>query len=344
LSEAFPKSGTAERALVSLRRRAQVIRSMRIIVDCRVSSTTPQHDIMKGDHAPMGNSLALLLFMLPLSVDTFAIAAAVGVNRLSGWSRWRISLIFAAFEGGTPLIGLGLGASAGQAVGGVAEYLSGGLLILLGCYLWRSDADHDDDEAAKARRLINARGLTLIALALSISLDELAIGFSFGLGANLAAPITLVAVITVQTLAVSQLGLFLGARISERMRESIERIAGPILIFLGCYPLAEELIRTELVSTRGAAVVSTLVIVLTAVIMYRRFSAPTQTVTVISSDSQRRPVFGTPPGPFNQPRWATSATPRVSLHGNSANDYGPLRHAMEEKVRLDPSTGERHGS
>jgi manganese efflux pump family protein len=120
----------------------------------------------------MGNFFALLLFVLPLSLDTFAIAAAVGANRISGWSRWRISTIFAICEGGAPLIGLGLGSSVGQAVGGVAGYFSELLLVLLGGYLWwsdddgRDDDDHDDDdEAARARRLINARGIALIGLA-----------------------------------------------------------------------------------------------------------------------------------------------------------------------------------
>ncbi len=234
----------------------------------------------------MGNVLTLLLFVLPLSVDTFAISAAVGANRISGWSRWRISMIFAICEGGTPLIGLGLGSSVGQAVGGVAEYFSGLLLILLGGYLWWSDDDDgNDDEAVKARRLINTRGLALIGLALSISLDELAIGFSFGLGATLAAPAVIIAIITTQALVASQLGLSLGSRISGRLRELLERIAGPVLTFLGFYLLVEALIRTEFVPPRGAVIVSTLVIVLSAVIIYRRLVGQTHP----ESDTPSRP-------------------------------------------------------
>jgi putative Mn2+ efflux pump MntP len=252
---------------------------------CRVVEMRWTHDAGRWEiTSPMGNVLTLLLFVLPLSVDTFAIAAAVGANRISGWSRWRISTIFAICEGGTPLIGLGLGSSVGQAVGDVAGYFSGLLLVLLGGYLWysdhdgREDDDHDDDdEAAKARRLINARGLALIGLALSISLDELAIGFSFGLGATLVPPATIVAIITIQALVVSQLGLSLGSRISERLRERIERIASPALIFLGCYLLVEALIRTELISPRGAVIVSILAIVLSAVIIYRRLGGQTDT-------------------------------------------------------------------
>jgi glutamate transport system substrate-binding protein len=61
--------------------------------------------------------------------------------------------------------------------------LSSGLLVLLGGYLWWDDGD---DEFAKARRLTNARGLAVVGLASSISLDELAIGLV--LGTDLTAP------------------------------------------------------------------------------------------------------------------------------------------------------------
>jgi hypothetical protein len=50
--------------------------------------------------------LKLLAFVLPLGVESFATAAALGTRR----QRWRLSLLFVAFEGGMPLIGLAIGA------------------------------------------------------------------------------------------------------------------------------------------------------------------------------------------------------------------------------------------
>jgi putative Mn2+ efflux pump MntP len=223
-------------------------------------------------------SFSFLLFVLPLGVDTFVIAAAVGASRLSGWSRWRISAVFVVFEGGMPLAGLALGASIGHTVGGIADYLSGGLLVLLGGYLWW--ADNDDDEVAKARRLANARGLALIGLALSISLDELAIGFSLGLGTDLTIPTAMIAVIAIQTLVVSQLGLSLGVRISERLRECIERLAGPILIFLGVYLLTEAFIRIELVTARDVVIIGIIMLILVILTIHRRLAARSHTASV----------------------------------------------------------------
>jgi putative Mn2+ efflux pump MntP len=220
----------------------------------------------------MGNIVSLLLFVLPLGLDTFAIAAAVGASQPSSRARWRLSAILAIFEGGMPLVGLALGASLGHTVGSVADYLSSGLLVVLGGYLWWAN-DEDDDEVAKARRLTSAHGLALVGLALSISLDELAIGFSLGLGTSFTIPATIVAAIAIQTLVVSQLGLFLGGRVSEHVRERIERFAGPILIILGVYLLAEALIRIRLITAGDAVVTSVLIFILGAVTSYLRHEA-----------------------------------------------------------------------
>jgi manganese efflux pump family protein len=95
-----------------------------------------------------------------------ACAVVGGTSRLTGWVRWRVSVIFVVFEGGMPLLGLALGASAGNAIGSLADYLSGGLIIALAGYLWWAERDDDDDdgEVAKARRLCTARGLAFWGL------------------------------------------------------------------------------------------------------------------------------------------------------------------------------------
>jgi manganese efflux pump family protein len=91
----------------------------------------------------------------------------------------------------------------------------------------------DKDEEEKAGRLASSRGLALIVLGISISLDELAVGFSIGL-ASLPV-ITVIAAIARQAFAAAQLGLAIGARIGERWRERPERVAGITLILLGAY-------------------------------------------------------------------------------------------------------------
>jgi putative Mn2+ efflux pump MntP len=99
----------------------------------------------------------------------------------------------------------------------------------------RSGGDDED----KASRITTSRGLALLALGVSVSLDELAIGFSIGL-THL--PVTaVITAIALQAFLAAQLGLTLGARIGDRWRERAERVAGIALILLGAYLLTEQI-------------------------------------------------------------------------------------------------------
>lgn len=183
-----------------------------------------------------GELLRLAGFVLPLGLDTFAVSAAVSVSGLSGRVRLRLSLLFVAFEAGMPLVGLALGTPLSTLIGGTAEYVAAVLLVALGC--WMVFSDSDDEE--RANRLTGARGLALIGLGLSISLDELAIGFSLGL-AHLPVALAVVA-IAAQAFIASQLGFALGTRVGERFREGVEKLAGVALIGLGALLFVQRLI------------------------------------------------------------------------------------------------------
>jgi putative Mn2+ efflux pump MntP len=170
----------------------------------------------------------LLAFVLPLGLDSFAVAAGMGSRGLTRAQRWRLSALFVAFEAGMPLVGLAIGAPVARVIGSAAEYLAA--VVLAGTGVWMIVADDDDEEQA-AGGLLTAAGWAVIALGLSISLDELAIGFTLGLARI---PVVWVIVaIGVQALIASQLGLAVGGRVGEVWRERAERLAGLMLILLG---------------------------------------------------------------------------------------------------------------
>jgi manganese efflux pump family protein len=183
--------------------------------------------------------LKLLAFVLPLGLDSFAVAAAIGAMQVTTVrQRLRISLVFVIFEGGMPVIGLGLGTALARGIGQVAGYLAGAAVIAIGAWMLVAG---DKDEEERASRITTSHGLALIALGISISLDELAIGFTIGL-AHL--PVTAVIVaIALQAFIAAQLGLAIGARIGERWRERAEQAAGIALILLGAYLIADQLAR-----------------------------------------------------------------------------------------------------
>jgi putative Mn2+ efflux pump MntP len=177
----------------------------------------------------------LLAYVLPLGLDSFAVAAAAGAAGLTGAARWRLSALFVAFEAGMPLIGLALGAPFAHTAGAAADYVAALVLIVVGG--WMLFAGGEEEEPA--RSLSRAHGLALLSIGVSVSLDELAIGFSLGASRL---PVTWVIVaIGVQAFVAAQLGVRLGARLGERMREGAERLAGLALaafgVFLLIYPL-----------------------------------------------------------------------------------------------------------
>jgi putative Mn2+ efflux pump MntP len=182
--------------------------------------------------------LKLLAFVLPLGLDSFAMAALLGAAGVTRAQRARISVLFVTVEAGMPLAGLAVGAPLAAVIGSTADYSAAAALILLGAWMLR---ENEQTEEAKAQRLLRAHGIALLGLGVSISLDELAIGFSLGLTGLPILPVIIA--IGVQTLIVVQLGLALGARIGERWREHTERIASLALIGLGVYLLINRIAR-----------------------------------------------------------------------------------------------------
>lgn len=126
-----------------------------------------------------------------------------------------------------PLVGLLLGVALGAVLGTVADYVATVALLVLGIYMVRADGEKEEQ---RVRRFVSSTGFTVIGLGLSISLDELAIGFTLGLvHVSIAVAVILIAL---QAFAVSQLGFSLGRYVSEGLREGAERLAGVVLIVL----------------------------------------------------------------------------------------------------------------
>jgi putative Mn2+ efflux pump MntP len=179
----------------------------------------------------------LLALVLPLGLDTFAVAAALGMVGVSPAERMRVSALFTAFEAGMPLIGLAVGAPLGHAIGKTADYVAIGVLLAFGLYTVFARAEREEGQLAQLAR---PRGARALLLGLSISVDELAIGFTLGL---LRLPVVLViALIAAQTFIVTQLGLRLGDQISVRLREAADLVAGVALTGLGLVLLLERLL------------------------------------------------------------------------------------------------------
>jgi putative Mn2+ efflux pump MntP len=174
-----------------------------------------------------GETLKLIALVIPLGLDTFGVALALGIAGLPREHRLRVSLLFAGFEAAMPLLGVALGAPLGRAIGNAADYLAAALITALGVYMLLTEKD----EADRLLSLTQRGMFGAVVLGMSISLDELAIGFSAGL---LRLPIpALVIAVAAQAFIVTQIGIRLGDRVGEGLREGAESVAGIALIALG---------------------------------------------------------------------------------------------------------------
>lgn len=177
--------------------------------------------------------------LLPLGLDTFALAAALGVAGLESRDRLRVALVFTVFEAGMPIAGILLGRVIGAVLGDWAGWGGIALVTATGLLLVWPRRDEQEEER-NLNLLANARGVAIVYLGLSISLDELTVGLSAGLlGLSIAVTVVWVAV---QAFIATQMGLRLGAGLSERLRERSEQAAGVALLAVAAVLLALKLL------------------------------------------------------------------------------------------------------
>ncbi len=174
----------------------------------------------------MSHALILAGVILPLALDTFALSAALGVAGMPPQRRLRTSLVFAGFEAGMPIVGALVGSAVGVVIGRFAGWTAIAFLVIAGVLLLRPG--DEEKEEARLKLLARAQGIAIIDLGISISLDELAVGFSIGLlGISLVVAVIWIAV---QAFITAQLGMRIGHRVGDVLRERAEQAAGVVLI------------------------------------------------------------------------------------------------------------------
>jgi putative Mn2+ efflux pump MntP len=148
----------------------------------------------------------------------------------------KIALTFTIAIAIMPLIVLLIGQLLGQSIGHWTSIIGVVLFIGIGIYLIFFE-DEDKEEEKLEPNLV---GLILILTTLSISLNELAVGFSIGM---IGIPILLsVFLIDFQAFVFTFIGLTFGLRIKPYLDKWAEKIAGIIVGLLGVWLLLESFV------------------------------------------------------------------------------------------------------
>jgi len=179
-----------------------------------------------------GLDLRLVPLVLSLGLDTFSTSAVIGIAPLPRQTRMYLALSFAICEGLMPAVGLIVGRPLGQAFGHWSLYVAAVLLIITGLWILRDALEDDDDgETSAVTRAVATGGIPLVGVALSVSLDELAVGFSFGV---LRLPVVpAIIAIALQALVLGLCGQWLGAKVGRTIGGRAEMVSGGVLCVLG---------------------------------------------------------------------------------------------------------------
>lgn len=168
-----------------------------------------------------------MLVALSLGLSNFAAAISIGVSGVTARRRFEVGVIFGVFEAGMPVLGLALGHGLAHNLGHTGRWVGAAILLVTGGYALVQARRSGGQVVGEGRD--RRWGLVLTGLALSI--DNLAIGFA--LGTYHVSLVPAVALIGSVSVALSLVGLELGARIGTKVGERGELLGGLLLIGVG---------------------------------------------------------------------------------------------------------------
>lgn len=189
----------------------------------------------------------LLVLSVALGTDLFSVAIPIGMNRVRLRIILRAAIVFAIFHIVMILAGYHIGHWLGNVVDHVGSYHSecpvilmenwasilGALILVgLGLYMIKENLAGDSHESGKSHPL---KGMALMILAASVSVDALAAGFSLGMMDVDLFKLSMILGLVIFFIAI--LGLVLGRRAGRYLGQRSELIGGAVLIGLGVHVL-----------------------------------------------------------------------------------------------------------
>jgi len=180
----------------------------------------------------------LILIAVGLTFDTFAVSVTAGLveNKIKFWQAVKIAVIFAAFQGGLPVIGWFLGEQVSEIMEKYDHYIAFVLLLFLGGKMIYEAVKKDDD-----KKVLNPFDLkVVISLGIATSIDALIIGFSFAfLEVNIWLAMFIIAAFT---FLAAMIGMLIGKKAGHLIGDKAEIFGGVILIAIGVKILLESIL------------------------------------------------------------------------------------------------------
>jgi putative Mn2+ efflux pump MntP len=170
----------------------------------------------------------LLILGVVIGSNNLAVALALGALGQAA-SRFRVMLVFGMFEFVMPLLGIGLGAATVRAIGLHTNVVGTVLLIALGFLTVIGGVRTRRQDEKLAKHVTQWRGLVFLALGLSV--DNVVVGFSLGLGR--ADPLAVATTIACFSVLFTWIGMGLGHQLRRSWEQAAKIGAGVLLVGFG---------------------------------------------------------------------------------------------------------------
>ncbi|WLR50728.1 manganese efflux pump MntP family protein [Bacillus tianshenii] len=168
-------------------------------------------------------TLAVMAFAL--GMDAFSVGLGMGMLQLRLKRIFVIGLTIGLFHVIMPLSGMFFGSLLSEHFEGIAVYIGGALLLILGVQMIISSFRSSEES------LIMPVGFGLLLFALSVSLDSFSVGLSLGIyGARV---ILAIAMFGLFSTALTWAGLLLGRKVQSWLGSYGEALGGSILLAIG---------------------------------------------------------------------------------------------------------------
>lgn len=169
--------------------------------------------------------ITLAIMAIALGMDAFSLGLGMGMIRLRLKQVFYIGITIGIFHVIMPLLGIGLGRIISFHFSGIASYIGGTLLLILGLQMVVSSFKSGQET------FVTPIGFGLILFALSVSLDSFSVGLSLGIfGARAAVAIFLFGFFS---MVLTWAGLLLGRKVQYWLGSYGEALGGSILFAFG---------------------------------------------------------------------------------------------------------------
>ena len=182
------------------------------------------------------NYLEIILISIGLGMDAFAVAVCKGLAMKHGNSKKGaiIAVYFGVFQSLMPLIGFLLGMRFEKAIQSIDHWIAFILLSVIGINMIKESVKRDDEKIND-----DVSFKTMIILAIATSIDALAVGVTFAfLQVKIFSSILTIGIIT---FFMSYIGVKIGNKFGDKLKNKSEIVGGIILIFMGIKILLDHL-------------------------------------------------------------------------------------------------------